>query len=172
MHCVWLSSARKFSSKAVPLAASASPAPAMSTLLCAAARVARPRLAQCLVAASPAASSCTAVRAYSSARGLRADVPTSGSSSSNASASPLSSPASLTPDVPLDPNTSPVGLTGGAPEEFVRRTCRIYRPSRSATQQGPEYRWSDKEDRQRTRERGRADSTANERTSITSPSSR
>jgi len=34
-----------------------------------------------------------------------------------------------------------VGFTGGAPEEFVRRTCRIYKPSRSATQQGPEYKW-------------------------------
>jgi hypothetical protein len=41
----------------------------------------------------------------------------------------------------FDPQTSPIGLTGGAPEEFVRRTCRIYKPSRSASQQGPEYRW-------------------------------
>jgi hypothetical protein len=35
-----------------------------------------------------------------------------------------------------------VGFTGGAPEEFVRRTCRIYKPSRSATQQGDEELWS------------------------------
>jgi len=37
--------------------------------------------------------------------------------------------------------STPVGLTGGAPESFIRRKCRIYRPSRSATQQGAENRW-------------------------------
>lgn len=38
--------------------------------------------------------------------------------------------------------SSPMGLTSGAPDTFIRRTCRIYRPSRSPTQQEPpELRW-------------------------------
>lgn len=54
---------------------------------------------------------------------------------------PTASSSSQSPLPKHDPITSPVGLTGGAPDEFIRRHCRIYRPSRSASQQGPEYRW-------------------------------
>ncbi len=34
-----------------------------------------------------------------------------------------------------------VGLTSGAPDEFVTRSCRIYKPARTASQQGEEPRW-------------------------------
>lgn len=53
-------------------------------------------------------------------------------------------PAPIVEGIPNSNADSPLmGLTGGAPEEFVTRTCRIYRPGRSCTQQGPEFRWSD-----------------------------
>ena len=98
------------------------------------------------------------VRPARAAIAVRSNVGARSFSSAPAAAAASSSPAVPTPApapaaapattfistlASADAVTSPVGLTGGAPEEFVRRTCRIYKPSRSATQQGPEYRWYD-----------------------------